>query len=95
MNIRISNEIVAKLVSRLDAAGITNGKEAERIERILELMAESSSITSLDDLIARMRSEPQASENALELAQRLGVVGCMDGPADLATNPCHLDGFGE
>lgn len=28
-------------------------------------------------------------------AQRLGLVGCVDGLADLSTNPAHMEGFGK
>lgn len=35
-------------------------------------------------------------ETALEAFERLGLVGCIsDGPADLATNPKHMEGFGQ
>lgn len=35
------------------------------------------------------------AENALQAAQRLGLVGATTGePADLATNPAHLEGLG-
>ncbi len=34
-------------------------------------------------------------ETALDAAKRLGLVGCItDGPADLATNSEHMEGFG-
>jgi len=29
-----------------------------------------------------------------ELARR-GILGCFDGPTDLATNPKHMEGFGK
>jgi len=35
-------------------------------------------------------------ETALEAFGRLGLVGCIsDGPVDLATNPKHMEGFGQ
>jgi len=30
-----------------------------------------------------------------EAAMRLGMVGCVAGPADLSTNPAHMEGFGQ
>ena len=37
-----------------------------------------------------------SEENALEAADRLGLVGsCEGGPSDLATNPVHMEGFGQ
>ena len=36
-----------------------------------------------------------AAENCLQLAERLGTLGSIRGlPADLTTNPDHMDGFG-
>lgn len=34
-------------------------------------------------------------ESCLDLASRLGLIGCLEGlPADLSTNPAYFDGFG-
>ena len=34
-------------------------------------------------------------ENCLQLAERLGILGSIKGlPADLTTNPDHMEGFG-
>jgi hypothetical protein len=30
-----------------------------------------------------------------EAAGRLGLIGCVDGPADLSTNPAYMEGFGQ
>jgi len=30
-----------------------------------------------------------------DAANRLGLVGCVEGPADLSTNPAHMEGFGQ
>jgi Ribbon-helix-helix protein, copG family len=36
-----------------------------------------------------------AAENCLQLAERLGILGSIKGlPADLTTNPDHMEGFG-
>ena len=35
-------------------------------------------------------------KSAFDVATRLGLIGvCNDGPSDLATNPVHMEGFGE
>jgi hypothetical protein len=34
-------------------------------------------------------------ESFSDAANRLGLVGCVDGPADLSTNPAYMEGFGE
>ncbi len=35
-------------------------------------------------------------ESFFVAAQRLGLIGCLEGgPADLSTNPIHMEGFGE
>lgn len=37
-----------------------------------------------------------SAESALDVAKRLGLVGICDGDApDLATNPTHMEGFGD
>ncbi|MBX6316251.1 MAG: hypothetical protein IRY99_25560 [Isosphaeraceae bacterium] len=41
---------------------------------------------------------PAAEETAYDVAARAGLIGCIPGmprsPADLSTNPKHLEGFG-
>jgi len=40
--------------------------------------------------------ETPPPKNALQLAKELGLIGCFKGlPADLSTNPKHMEGFGE
>jgi metal-responsive CopG/Arc/MetJ family transcriptional regulator len=40
------------------------------------------------------RHDPQ--ESCYDLAKRLGIIGSAEGlPADLSTNPAHMEGFGE
>ncbi len=36
-----------------------------------------------------------SNESFTESAERLGLVGCVDGPADLSTNATYMEGFGE
>ena len=38
---------------------------------------------------------PRPGESAYDVALRRGLVGVFDGPADLSTNPKHMQGFGE
>lgn len=49
----------------------------------------------LSEFIPAPTNRLPAGETALEAAQRLGLVGIFDGPADLSTNPEHMHGFGE
>lgn len=35
------------------------------------------------------------SESFSAAASRLGLVGCIEGPADLSVNPASMEGFGE
>ena len=49
--------------------------------------------------MARWRGKPipkvAPGENFLEAAERLGLIGCISGgPAELSTNPAHMEGFG-
>jgi hypothetical protein len=37
----------------------------------------------------------QNGESFSEAAERLGLVGCVEGPADLSTNPAYMEGFGQ
>lgn len=37
----------------------------------------------------------QNGESFSAAAARLGLVGCIEGPADLSTNPAYMEGFGE
>jgi hypothetical protein len=34
-------------------------------------------------------------ESFSDAAERLGLVGCVEGPADLSTNPAYMEGFGK
>ena len=52
----------------------------------------------LDNLLAKAafptvngQSDPRS---ALEAFQEAGVIGSIDGPGDLGTNPKHMEGFG-
>ncbi|QDU25091.1 hypothetical protein ETAA8_01520 [Anatilimnocola aggregata] len=40
--------------------------------------------------------QPRPGESFLQVATRLGLVGCLDSEiGDLSTNPKHMEGFGE
>ena len=56
-----------------------------RVRRVLE-----------EELRANGAASPADTRSALEKAETLGLVGCLDGdgPTDLASNPAHLAGFG-
>jgi hypothetical protein len=43
----------------------------------------------------KVASNGKNAESFSAAAQRLGLVGCVDGPADLSTNSAHMEGFGE
>ena len=59
-------------------------KKVPKIQRVLEAEVRENG-----------SKEGQASRSALEKAEALGVVGCVDGPSDLSTNPDHMRGYGE
>jgi hypothetical protein len=37
----------------------------------------------------------RAAESFSAAAERLGLVGCVEDPADLSINPAHMEGFGQ
>jgi hypothetical protein len=53
----------------------------------------------LAEAISSYRPKAAANGNGAEsfsaAAQRLGLLGCVEGPADLSTNPAHMEGFGQ
>jgi predicted transcriptional regulator len=53
----------------------------------------------LAEAIASYRPRVEANGNSAEsfsaAAARLGLLGCVEGPADLSTNPIHMEGFGQ
>lgn len=72
-------------------------KIPETLDGDLNAMAEEKGVTksalireALVELSKKKR--PAARGSALALVEDL--VGCVDGPEDLATNPAHLDDFG-
>ncbi len=75
-----------------------NVRVDERLKQQLEAEARETGVSPSDivrqALEERMR-ERMPSLNCRDLAERLGVLGSAKGlPADLSTNPQHMEGFG-
>jgi len=45
--------------------------------------------------LARKRRVPRNGRTLLDAMKEHGMVGAMQGPEDLSTNPEHMEGFGE
>jgi hypothetical protein len=43
----------------------------------------------------KLATNGTAAESFSAAAERLGLVGCVEGPADLSTNRAYMEGFGE
>ena len=75
-----------------------NVRVDNRLKQELEAEAREKGVRPSD--IVRQVLEQHVREripqpNARQLAERIGLIGCVDGlPADLSTNPDHFDGFG-
>ena len=41
------------------------------------------------------RHDDDANESLYDAAMRHGLIGCIEGPEDLSTNPKYMEGFGE
>ena len=75
----------------------------EHLAKLHALSAKSGKPESevLDELLdeALASTTPPASpppyRSALEAFMAAGVIGCIDGPGDLTTNPKHMEGFGK
>ena len=73
-------------------------QERRQIERLAKARGTSMKDAVLDavrsrlDDLAEAEVPPAAAPGRLRDAAHL--VGCFDGPADLSTNPAHLDGYG-
>ena len=42
----------------------------------------------------KVETNGKNGESFGEAAARLGLIGCVEGPADLSTNPAYMEGFG-
>jgi metal-responsive CopG/Arc/MetJ family transcriptional regulator len=75
-----------------------NVRVEERLKRELENEAREKGISPSD--IVRQALEEHMRQrtpraNCRDLAERLGILGSAKGlPADLSTNPAHMEGFG-
>src|SRR5258706_364193 len=65
-----------------------------RLERRAKLSGKTESEIVREAVEAHVTQAP-APESAYQLAQRLGLAGCVkDAPTDLSTNPEHFESFG-
>lgn len=55
-----------------------------------EVLAEA-----LSAYLPKGETNGRSGESFSEAAERLGLVGCVEGPADLSTNPAYMEGFGQ
>jgi hypothetical protein len=75
-----------------------NVRVDERLKRGLEAEARQKGVSPSE--IVRQALEEHMRlrmprENCRQLAERLGILGSAKGlPADLSTNPVHMEGFG-
>jgi predicted metal-dependent peptidase len=42
----------------------------------------------------RSRSSSNGAKTPYEVAKERGLIGCLEGPGDLSTNPKYFEGFG-
>lgn len=77
---RISIRIPKKLEQGVQKLVQSTGKSESEIVR-----------AALEDYCRRHGREP----SCYDLANGAGILGCGSGPADLATNPKYLEGFGK
>ena len=43
----------------------------------------------------KVEANGKNGESFSEVAERLGLVGCVEGPSDLSTNPAYMKDFGQ
>ena len=78
---RINVRVDTRLKHRLEAEAKEKGVSPSEIVR-----------QALEEHVSKHK--PQ--ESCYDLAKRLGIIGSAKGlPADLSTNPVHMEGFGE
>ncbi len=68
-----------------------------RLRRRVEKFARANKTSEADVIRAAIEAYCAAreGESCYERAERAGLIGCVaDAPADLSTNPAHLEGFG-
>lgn len=76
-------DVAVRIASKAKRCGVSDAD----IQRVLG--------PTVGELQALTSGLAESEESALQAAERLGLVGCVkNAPADLATNPKYLDGFG-
>ena len=80
MSGRISIRIPKKLQQGVQQIVTATGQSESEIVR-----------AALEDYCRRHGQQP----TCYDLAASAGIVGCGNGPADLATNPKYMEGFGK
>ena len=85
----------------IDPADITlSPQQRQALARLAEQTGKSHA-ELIDELLAKAASTTSDSpevvtDNSLyDVLSERGMLGCFDGPTDLATNPMHMEGFGQ
>ncbi len=83
----------------------TDPNEIQLTEEQRKLLAKRAEETGrpaselLDELLIetkkRPRRVPREGRSFLDAMKECGMVGAMEGPGDLSTNPAHMEGFGK
>ncbi len=77
---RINVRVESQLKQRLESEAKAKGVSPSAIVRLL---------------LEEHYRQPLPQESCYNLARRLGILGSVKGlPADLSTNPAHMEGFG-
>lgn len=97
MNIEISSTVVDRIASQFAQAGVTSGDAASDVERLIEMLSEPPYNLTVQQIARHLKRENSTDrrETPFEVAQKFGLIGALEGPTDLATNPEHMNGFGE
>jgi hypothetical protein len=82
---------------------VIEGTWEEVARRGDELAGRRVRVTVLDELVASSPPEEtrpeEAEETVFDVLSKAGLIGCLKSdsnePRDLATNPIHMEGFGE
>jgi len=86
----------------IDPADITlSPQQRQALARLAEQTGKSHA-ELIDELLANaaLSTTPDSPEvvtdkSLYEVLSERGMLGCFDGPTDLATNPRHMEGFGK
>jgi len=80
----------------------TDPKDVQLTEEQREFLAAKAdktgkSVSDLVDelLVTQPRREAKEGRSFFDVLKEHGMVGTMQGPGDLSTNPKHMEGFGE